>query len=96
MQGGQFTNPIKADGKVVIVTGANTGIGLETAKDLAKRGAHVYMACRDMKKCEESREAIVLATRNPNVFCRECDLSSVKSIRKFAQKLINSLIYNFV
>lgn len=53
MQGGKFTKPTKADGKVVIVTGSNTGIGKETVRELAKRGATVYMACRDMKKCEE-------------------------------------------
>lgn len=37
----------------MIITGANTGIGKETARDLAKRKAIVYMACRDMKRCEE-------------------------------------------
>lgn len=53
MQGERFKNKIKANGKVVIITGANTGIGKEAAMELAKRGAHVYMACRDMKRCEE-------------------------------------------
>lgn len=42
----------KPEGKVVIVTGANTGIGKETAWELAKRGAKVYMACRDLRRCE--------------------------------------------
>lgn len=51
-QGEKFTNPVRADGKVAIVTGANTGIGKETARELAKRGAVVYMACRDMGRCE--------------------------------------------
>lgn len=41
------------ENKVVIVTGANTGIGKETAKELAWRKAKVYMACRNMRKCEE-------------------------------------------
>jgi len=85
MQGGKFTNPVRADGKVVIVTGANTGIGKETAKELAKRGAHVYMACRDMKRCNEARDEIILATKNPNVHCRECDLASFESVKKFAK-----------
>lgn len=51
MQGGKFTKDVRADGKVVIITGSNTGIGKETAMELAKRGATIYMACRDMKKC---------------------------------------------
>ncbi|XP_052860645.1 retinol dehydrogenase 13-like [Anopheles cruzii] len=87
MQGAKFQNrEVRAEGKVVIVTGANTGIGKETAHCLAHRGAHVYMACRDMKKCEEARQDIVLETRNPNVFCRECDLASMQSIRQFVKQ----------
>lgn len=38
--------------KIVIVTGANSGIGMKTTLELAKRNAKVIMACRDMKKCE--------------------------------------------
>lgn len=88
MQGGKFTRKIRADGKVVLITGANSGIGSETAKDLAKRGAHVYMACRDLKKCEELREQIVVESGNRHVYCRECDLSSLKSVRNFVQTYV--------
>lgn len=42
-----------AKDKVIIVTGANTGIGKETTWELARRGAKIYMACRDMKRCEQ-------------------------------------------
>lgn len=38
--------------KIIIVTGANTGIGFETVRELANRKAKVIMACRDMEKCE--------------------------------------------
>uniref|UniRef100_A0A336LUI6 NADP-retinol dehydrogenase n=1 Tax=Culicoides sonorensis TaxID=179676 RepID=A0A336LUI6_CULSO len=85
-QGAKFQNPIRADGKIVIITGANTGIGKETAKELAKRGAHVYMACRSMKRCEEARDEILLDSKNPNVHCRECDLASFESIKKFVKQ----------
>lgn len=89
-----------AKGKVVIVTGANTGIGKETVWELARRGAKVYMACRDMKKCEETREEIVIETKNKYVYCRPCDLASLKSIRDFVnifkteEKKLDVLINN--
>lgn len=71
------------DGKVVIITGCNTGIGKETARDLARRGASVYMACRDQVKCEIARQEIIKETENLNVFNRSLDLSSLDSIRRF-------------
>lgn len=85
MQGEKFHNSQKAEGKVVIVTGSNTGIGKETAMELAKRKATVYMACRDLNKCNEARKSIILSTKNKNVFCRELDLGSLQSIRNFVK-----------
>lgn len=85
-QGKKFADPILATGKRVIITGTTSGIGLETARELAKRKAHVYMACRDMKKCEEVADDIILETKNKRVYCMECDLSSMESIRKFVEK----------
>ncbi|KAG5893125.1 hypothetical protein JTB14_034146 [Gonioctena quinquepunctata] len=75
----------EAEGKVVIITGANTGIGKETTWELARRGAKVYMACRDMIRCEAARKEIVLDTRNKYVYCRKCDLASLQSIREFTK-----------
>lgn len=85
MQGEKFHNPILANGKVVIITGANTGIGKETAMELARRKATVYMACRDLNKCNDARKAIILETKNKNVFCRELDLASLQSIKNFVR-----------
>lgn len=52
--GGQrYAGSVEANGKVIVITGANTGIGKETARELAMRGGKIYMVCRDLKKCEE-------------------------------------------
>ncbi|KAL0127911.1 hypothetical protein PUN28_003279 [Cardiocondyla obscurior] len=69
--------------KIIIVTGANSGIGKEVTLELAKRKARVVMACRDMEKCEMIRRNIVLDTKNKYVYCRKCDLASQESIRNF-------------
>lgn len=49
--------------KIVIVTGANSGIGQETALELAKRNARVVMACRDMEKCEQVLISLLVYTQ---------------------------------
>lgn len=85
MQGGKYTKNNKVTGKVVVITGANTGIGKETARELAIRGAHVYMACRNMDKCVEAQKEIMLESQNKNIFCRECDLASFNSIKEFVK-----------
>ena len=50
---GRFDSDKKLTGKTIIVTGANAGIGKETAKDLARRGAKVIMACRNLVTANE-------------------------------------------
>jgi len=70
-------------GSVYIVTGGNTGLGYETAEDLAHRGATVVIACRDMIKGYEAMERIMKATGSPDVDCLELDLGSLESVRKF-------------
>jgi len=71
--------------KTVIITGANKGIGKEAAKEIAKLGAKVYMACRSLDSANQVRNEIIKETGNPNVFVKHLDLASVDSIQKFAK-----------
>lgn len=86
-EGGQFKNNVRIDGKVVIITGCNTGIGKATALEIAKRGARVYMACRSYSKCEEARKEIIESSGNENVFNLTLNLSSMESVRSFVKEL---------
>ncbi|XP_072171697.1 retinol dehydrogenase 11-like [Diadema setosum] len=84
LQGGRCYSKARLDGKTVIITGSNTGIGKESAKDLAKRGARVIMACRDLKKAEEAQLWVIRESGNKNVVVKKLDLASMRSIRDFA------------
>lgn len=77
--------------KTVLITGANTGIGKETALDLAMRGARVIMACRDVDKGEEAAASIRAACPKAVVEVRELDLADTCSIRAFAQKFLREV-----
>lgn len=69
--------------RIVVITGANRGIGKEAAKELARAGAKIYLASRSINSANEAREEIIRETNNKNIFVRELDLSSPESIRKF-------------
>ena len=80
----------RLDGKTVIVTGVNTGIGKETARDLAERGAKVILACRNLEKGKKACDDIIASTGNAIVEVQHLDLSSLASVRKFALNIINT------
>jgi NAD(P)-dependent dehydrogenase (short-subunit alcohol dehydrogenase family) len=71
-------------GKVVLITGATSGIGRETALGLAKLGATVVYTTRDDWRGETTRQDIVRLSGNQNIEPFSCDLSSLESIRAFA------------
>ncbi|XP_061467052.1 retinol dehydrogenase 12-like isoform X2 [Rhineura floridana] len=86
--GGVCKSTAKLNGKVVVITGANAGIGKETAKDFAGRGARVILACRDMAKAETAACEIRSKTGNQQVIARKLDLANTKSIREFAENFL--------
>jgi len=72
-------------GRVAIVTGSNSGIGFETARVLAEKGATVVMACRNLEKAGPKADEIRSAHPGANVEVMELDLSDLDSVRRFAE-----------
>lgn len=77
-------------GKVVIITGGNAGIGYETAKDLADRGARVIIASRNTNRGNIAVEEIIEETGNIDVHFRKLDLASFDSVKEFAANILAS------
>ncbi|MCL7045560.1 hypothetical protein MKW94_013846 [Papaver nudicaule] len=82
----EVTHGIDATGLTAIVTGASSGIGVETARVLALRGARVIMAVRNMTAGSAVKEVILKGNNNAKVDVMELDLSSMASVRKFASE----------
>src|SRR5437763_2553284 len=72
-------------GKICMVTGANSGIGKATALALAQMGATVVMVCRDRARGEEAKSEITTKSRNNAVDLLQADLSSQQSIRQLVE-----------
>jgi NAD(P)-dependent dehydrogenase (short-subunit alcohol dehydrogenase family) len=75
-------------GKVALVTGGSSGLGQETARALAARGAHIILTARDVPKGEAVAAGIREATGNSRVEVEELELGSLASIRAFARRLL--------
>jgi NAD(P)-dependent dehydrogenase (short-subunit alcohol dehydrogenase family) len=71
-------------GRSAVVTGANSGLGLVTARELARAGATVVLACRNVQKGEEAAAEIGAAIPRAQLQVAELDLSSLASVREFA------------
>nr|CAH8874676.1 unnamed protein product [Trichobilharzia regenti] len=70
----------RLDDKIALVTGCNTGIGLYTASELARRGATVIMACRNVDKAEKAKIQILAKYGSTNPKSREIDIACRKVI----------------
>lgn len=71
-------------GRLAVVTGANSGIGYVTARELARRGAHVVLACRDLDRGQAALTRMREEVPEARLELRRVDLASLASIREFA------------
>ncbi|MER5977109.1 oxidoreductase [Streptomyces sp. NPDC001857] len=74
-------------GRTAVVTGANSGIGYVTARELARRGAHVVLACRSESRGREAVERLAGEVPGAGVELRPLDLGDLASVREFAARL---------
>jgi NAD(P)-dependent dehydrogenase (short-subunit alcohol dehydrogenase family) len=77
-------------GRTAVITGANTGIGFESAAVLAERGARVVLAVRDVAKGHEALKHITAAFPQADVSVKHLDLTSLQSVRQAAEELRSS------
>jgi NAD(P)-dependent dehydrogenase (short-subunit alcohol dehydrogenase family) len=75
-------------GRTAIVTGANSGLGLATARELARHGAHVVLACRNTAKGERALAEIRAVAPDTQVELAALDLSSLDSVWSFAERYL--------
>lgn len=70
-----------------IITGGNSGLGLETAKRLAAKGCKIILACRDPRKADAAKKEVIFASGNDQIETMLLDLASLDSVREFAKKI---------
>ena len=77
-------------GKTAIVTGANTGIGFETALELYRKGARVIVACRNRDRGRDAISRMQQQSEGGELIFRQLDLSSLESVKEFADKILGT------
>ncbi|XP_074566446.1 short-chain dehydrogenase TIC 32 B, chloroplastic-like [Curcuma longa] len=85
----QVTEGIDASGLTVIITGGSSGIGAETARVMALRGAHVIIGARNTEAANNVKQSILQSTPSARVDIIQLELSSQKSVRDFADKFLS-------
>lgn len=85
MKGFTFEDIPDQSGRTALVTGANTGIGFHIAQELARRGAHVLLGCRDRARAERARDAMIEAAPGAGIDIVELDLADLASVRAAAE-----------
>jgi NAD(P)-dependent dehydrogenase (short-subunit alcohol dehydrogenase family) len=74
------------ENEIIIVTGANSGLGFSATKILAEHGAKVVMACRSIEKAKDAKQEIIEELDDPDLEVMELDLSSLDSVESFADE----------
>ncbi len=83
-------NEIKnQNGRVFLITGANSGLGYETSKFLLERGATVIMCCRDLLKGEKAKQELLKFNFSGKIELFELDLSDLNNVKKFSESIKN-------
>jgi NAD(P)-dependent dehydrogenase (short-subunit alcohol dehydrogenase family) len=75
-------------GRIAVVTGANGGLGLETARELARRGAHIVMAARNPQKTENAVANITASVAGASLEVVPLDLGSLASVKAAAEQIL--------
>lgn len=86
----KITEGIDLKGKVAVVTGATSGIGVETARVLALRGAHVYIAARSESKLTATQKELVAKVPDGRIDVVLCDLGDLESVKHCAKTILAS------
>ncbi|KAJ8675633.1 hypothetical protein QAD02_011419 [Eretmocerus hayati] len=85
---GRCKSKSNLEGRVFIVTGANSGIGKEVVRELAKRKATVILACRNVESAKKVVEEILASASDAKLIPMELDLASLASVRNFASQVL--------
>ena len=83
---------ISFEGKTVLVTGSNSGVGFKTAEEALFLGAKIIMACRNQEKAEAAREELLKDYPDSSIYFMQLDLSDFSSIDAFAKNIIDHKI----
>ena len=79
--------PVSLEGKTVLITGSNSGIGYKEMELMLYLGANVIMACRNLQKAEKARDTLLQEYPDSNIVLKQLDMASFASIDHFVQEL---------
>ncbi|PIC31622.1 hypothetical protein B9Z55_012262 [Caenorhabditis nigoni] len=85
----QVFEGLDLSGKTIAITGTTSGIGVDTARDLALKGAHIVMLNRNLEESEKQKKRFIEQKPNAQIDIVKCDLNSLDSVRKAGEFYLN-------